>query len=427
MANKVGRYTAYNINDIDSIGFAKINGTVAADVKVLNYARGVDGDTDTLWLAVTKTEACRTYKIMVLPTNTMNMITSDLAAATFIEENGGSTRYYDDFTNAQMTGFETPFKPNTSYTVLTVGYDDLGTACESRKAEFTTPIVPLVGNPDVAFDFTDATPTTLTCKFTPNADVEAYAICLFDYKGQAEEQFLQFGPMMGFDNIGDMIKQFSMYSFDGEYEKTWDDLVPGHEYEIAIQAWDANGTYAPVIYAYGTTAVKGGPGEAKVDITIGEFGYDAELGKHFQWVKFTPNDQTQLYHSLIITKKGDGTDMTDEQIVEYLESDNNPNYPPGFQDPYWDLLEEDNDRWGLEPSTTYFACAMAKNINNEWGTLTKVEFTTPAAMNTAKTMKSGKKTAERLFKKQVDAQPTMVVPAWMKTMKNKGGIQLIGK
>lgn len=425
VANKAGRYTAYNINDIDSIGFATIEGSVAADVKVLSYARGNGDNSDTLRLAITKTKACRTFKITIVPTNTMSMLSTDLQAATYINEYSNSAVYYDDFTNAQMTGFDEHFKPATSYTVLTVGFDDLGTPCEARTAEFTPPAIPLIGNPDVKFEFTNATPTTLTCKFTPNEDVAGYGICLFDHKGGAEEQFMMWGPMMGFDNMGDMIKRFSGYTYDGEYENTWTELIPSHEYEIAIQAWDANGTYAPIIYAYGTTATKGGQGEAKVDITIGEFFKDEESGRYGQWIKFTPNDQTQLYHSAIITMRGDGTDKTDEQIIEYLQSDNNPNYPPGYTDPYWDILEEDNDAWALNPGTKYAACAMAKNANNEWGPLTKVEFTTPEDPSAAKAQ-STKKMPQRMNKKTRNSMPTNVVPTWL-TPAKKTGIQLIAK
>lgn len=423
VSNLQGRYQSYNIKDIDSVGFYRIDGRVAADVTVNGYSRGVGDDTDTLWLAVTKSEACRTYKITVLPTNTANMLTTDLICATYMEEQGGSGTYFDDFTNAQMTGFEEHFKANTSYTVLTVGYDDLGTACEASKAEFTTPAVPLVGNPDVAYEFTEITPSSLTVKFTPNSDVAGYTVCQFDYRGGCEEQFLQFGPMFGFDNIGDMIKRFGYYTYDSEYENTWKDLKPGKEYEIAIQAWDVNGTYAPVIYAYATTSTLGGPGEAKVDITIGDFGQ--EDGKYYQWVKFSPNDQTSTYHSAIFTIKGDGTDMTDEQIIEYLESSNNPNYPPGYQDPYWDLVGEDNDRWSLSPSTTYCAAAKAKNANGEYGPLTKVEFTTPDAAAGVPAAKAVKKPV-RIVKKASATIPAMTVPKWLKPVR-KTGIQIVNK
>lgn len=423
VSNLQGRYKAYNIKDIDSLGFYRIDGRVAADVKFLSYTRGEGDESDVLHLSVTRTEACNSFKIAVLPTNTANMFTTDLICATYIEEQGGIGPFYEDFTDGEMKGFDSHFKPNTSYTILTVGYDELGTACEASKAEFTTPAVPLVGNPDVAYEFTEIAPTSVTIKFTPNSDVAGYAICQFEKRGGCEEQFLQWGPFMGFDNIGDMIKQFSFYTYDDVYENTWDNLIPGKEYEYAIQAWDANGTYAPVIYAYATTATLGGTGEAKVDITIGDFG--EEDGKTYQWIKFSPNDQTSVYHAAVLTVKGDGTDKTDEEIVEYLESENNPNNPPGVQDPYWDLIGEDNDRWSLEPSTTYIAVAKAKNANNEYGPLTKVEFTTPTSAAGAPAMKSAKKPA-RISKKASATVPAMVVPKWLKPVK-KTGIQIVNK
>lgn len=423
VSNKQGRYHSYNISDIDTVGFYRINGRVAADVKVNKFAKGQGAESDTLWLNIKKSAACSTYKICTLPTNTANMLNTDLICATYMEENGKSATYFDDYTNAQMTGFEERFKDNTSYTVLTVGYDNLGTACEASKAEFTTPAAQLVGNPDVTYEFTEITPTSLTCKFTPNDDVKAYGICLFDYRGGAQDQFEQFGPMFGFDNIGDMIRQYSYYDREGEYVKTWDGLIPGHEYEIGIQAWDVKETYAPVIYAYATTATQGGTGEAKVDITIGEFGQ--ENGNYFQWVKFTPNDQTMVYHAAIFNKYVDGKEKTDAEIDEYLGSDSNPNYPPGMEDPYWDLVKEDNDRWGLEPNTTYFAAAKAKNANGEYGPLTKVEFTTPSAANAPAKKAAGQ--PARIVKNTKDNIPTMVVPQLMKKSVKKAGIQLVEK
>lgn len=422
--NKQGRFKAWNINDIDSVGFFRTEGRVAADVKVNKFAKGQAGQSDTLWIEAIKTEACRTFKITVIPTNTANTLTTDLIAATFIEENGGIGPFTDDFPNGQMTGFETPFKSGTSYTVMTVGYDGYGTACEASKAEFTVPQVPLIGNPDVAYTFTDITPTSFKCKFTPNEDVAAYAICQFN-KGEAQQQFEMWGPMMGFDNMGDMIKQFSQVSFDGEYETEWKNLKPNTDYEVAIQAWDANGTYAPIIYAYVTTASQGGPGEAKVDITIGEFGQEG--GEYYQWIKFTPNDQTFVYHLVVAENKEEDTSAQDQEIENYLKNEKNPNYPPMFDDPNWDVIGEDNDRWALEPNKTYTAYAIAMNANKEWGPFTKVKFTTPDVANAPSTAKAKKadKHATR-FGKKIDTGQMMTAPKIMLPAK-KTGMRLINK
>ena len=69
----------------------------------------------------------------------------------------------------------------------------------------------------------------------------------------------------------------------------------------------------------------------------------------------------------------------DELAIEYLSYDNNPNYPPGFDDPDWNLYKaEENATWYVDPERTYQVVALAKNANNEYGPLVKQEFSTTA-------------------------------------------------
>ena len=424
IVDKIGNDQTYNIKDIDSIGFATVEGTVAADVKVLGYAQGKGTASDTIWVAVTKTPACYTYKILVLPTNTANQITSDLMAEAYMNRYD-AIRQWDDFTNAQMTGFDKKFKPGTSYTVVTVGHDGYDTPCEYRKAEFTTPEAQLVGNPQVTCEVTKVTPTTITYKFTPNADVKEYTYRQFDHKGGAMDDFEYWGPMFGYDNLGDYIF-INNFTYDGEEEYTYEGLMPGQEYELAILALDANGNYAPITYTYATTEQKGGTGEAKVDITIGDFKQDVASGSYIQRVIFTPNDQTLKYHAALFTAKNDGTEWTEEEILTYLKSDNNPNFPPFFQDPNWDIIDVDDNYWTLDTNLTFTAAAIAQNANGEWGPLTKVTATTPDAPNAAKTMKAGKKMPQRMFTKQANPIPSMSSMKQMIPAK-KTGIQIIEK
>ena len=64
--------------------------------------------------------------------------------------------------------------------------------------------------------------------------------------------------------------------------------------------------------------------------------------------------------------------MGDNGVIAFLEGDNP-------QDPNWDQYGVDNVLWNANPSTTYYAFSFAKNVNDEWGPLTRVEFTTPAS------------------------------------------------
>ncbi|WP_025001843.1 hypothetical protein [Prevotella dentasini] len=363
--NKANSQKAFDVTRIDSITFATQEGKIAADVKYLNYNSGDSGDT--IWVAITKTPACKAYRFACIPKNIADRIADDVTAESYFDHVAGSMQS-EDFTNAQMTGFDMPFKASTSYAIITLGYDQYGVAGSMSKAEFTTPDKPLVGNPEIKGEVTEITPMTITAKFTPNADVMGYAYVIFE-KGIAEQQFQQFGPMMGFSNMGDMIKAWGVKS-NAEATYTWEKMIPGTEYEIYVQAWDNNETYIPMVIIPVTTKKLGGEGTAEVSIEIKEFGKSNE--QHYQRVVYTPNDQCSLHRDIIITKEGfDKADMGEEGVKKMLMEDN-PN------DPYWNQYGVDNATWNADPSTTYYACSMAKNINDQWGPLTKVEFTTPA-------------------------------------------------
>lgn len=394
-----GNVTGYAIDKVDSISFANVEGEVAANVNFLNYATGDTGDT--IWVEVTRTADCESFSIDVLPTNTANRYNTDDIIASYFSMMG-SSKYYQDFTSGQLSGFTTAFKANTSYTVITMGYDRYGVACKASRAEFTTPKKPLVGSPNVTWTLDEATASTLTFTFTPNADTQGFAYCLFK-KGEAQSQYEQWGPMMGFSNMGDMIKQFSFYTFNTVKTNKWDGLSPNTEYEIYVQPWDVNGTYSDMVIATATTSKLGGEGVATVSVEIKEFGGDATNG-YYQHITFTPNDQTALYRDIIITKEAYDSEWGDDKVKEYFMNDTNPYNP---YDSYWDHYTVDDNYWSLSPATSYYAIARAKNANDEWGDLVKLEFTTPEAAT-----KAPRKVSQIGVRKEAPVgQRTAIVPA----------------
>lgn len=375
-----GGYTGFLAERVDSLSFIRLDGRVAADVEFKGYTPDNGG---VLSLSVTRTADCEGFRIDVIPKNNMAYLADDMAVAQYFDRTGGDM-YYQDFTNAELTGFS--FKDNTEYSVITCGYDRYGIACSSSRADFKTPRKPVVGNPDVAWTLKDVGTDRFTMEFVPNGDVKAYAICLFG-KGEAEEQFNMWGPMMGFDNIGDMIRQFSGSDHTGVYENTWKDLEPDKEYEVYIQAWDVNGTYADMIVAPATTKAQGGVGVAEVDICIGEFGGDA-AGGYWQRVIFTPNSETALYRAMLIEKAAfESPEWGEAGITDYLQTDRP-------EDPFWNLYGTDDAKWNSDPDKAYIAFAMAKNINGEWGPLSRKEYTTPK--KSASAVSPGKVASRRL-------------------------------
>ena len=370
---KSGGFTSYRLGSVDSLSFYNIEGDVRADVKINDYKTGDTGDT--LWVAVTKTPACSSYRIDVLPSVRVNAYSDDVIANYFNQQKG-ATAFYDDFTNAQLTGFSTKFEPDTKYTVFTLGYDQLGTPCEVSRAEIETPVGDIVGNPQVACTVTKADYQALTFSFKPNEDVSSYYITIFP-EGEAEAQFNQWGPMFGFANMSAMIKQFGRDAYEGEMEHTINSLNPGTDYELYILPLDAEGNNGKLQITKCKTKAMGGEGKSVMTITVKDDFTDQGNGVYTQTVVYTPNDQTNLHRDMVVDKvmfedKNGSWKGDESKIVEYLQT-------PNTMDPNWDQYGEDVATWGVDANTTYIAYSIGQNAKGEWGDLAKKEFTTPAA------------------------------------------------
>lgn len=389
--------SGYNIDKVDSITFDRIDGEIKAAVTFQKFATG---EADTIWAAVQRTPDCQSFSIHVFPTNIANQLSTDDVVANYFSRLNLS-KYEQDFTSAQMTGFDSKFEGNTSYTIITLGYDKYGVAGEADRVEFTTPKTPTVGTPSVTYTIDSVGPTAFTLTVTPNADCAKFYWCEFN-AGEAEQQFQQWGPMFGFANIEDMVKQFSGYAYSQTSSNTWDGLKPNSDYEVYVLPTDINGTYGDMVVIPVTTAKAGGTGIPTVDITVGNFSGDSING-YYQYVTYTPNDQAGVHHDLLISKETYDASYTDETILDVLKSDSNPFNPWDFS---WDQVGVDAGAWNVNPSTAYYALSLAKNANDEWGPLAKKEFTTPAEAASAKAYAP---VAPRLNKKS-DAKKFGVVP-----------------
>lgn len=409
---KVGYAKGFLVERIDSIYFTKIEGRVAADVKVQSFSTGNTGDT--IRLAVTKTANCTSFKIACMPTARANAFATDAAVESYFDQIGGAT-YTDDFTNAEMTGFDFDFMPNSNYSILTLGYDEYGIACAASRADFATPAANIVGNPSVTYNVLEANQEDFTIDFTPNKDCSGYYICSFE-KGTAEAQFEQWAPMMGFANMGDMIKQWSGQEYNGHQSNKWTSMTPGTDYEVYVLPIDVNANYGTMVIVPVTTTKYGGTGEAAVDITIGEFG--SQGGQYYQYVTYTPNDQTSFMRDMIIEKNAfesaDWGNGNEGNILAYLMEEREG-------DPYWNRYGVDEAQWGVNPNTDYIAFAIGQNINGEWGPLARKEFTTGAA-------KAPAAKAPAMAKRSAQSAANIFVPGKapkaVKPVKNHSGVTL---
>lgn len=410
ITDKTGNTRGYLAERIDSIWFAQIEGRIAAEIEYLGFNTGDTGDT--LKIAVTRTPGCEAFRIDCLPKNRADLLTTEDAIANYLDQ-GGSEYYWQDFTNADMTGYS--FKPDVEYTIITVGYDKYGVPCGAERCDFKAPKKDLVGDCSITYTIDEVTTNEITISFTPASGVAGYAACSY-LAGTAEEQFKMFAPMFGFEHIGDMIKKFGLQNV-GNTTNTWDKLEPGTDYEIYVQAWDEKGTYADMIVIPVSTKKFGGEGVAEMTIEIGNFGGNANTG-YYQVVTYIPNDQTAMHRDMLIEKDGYDKEWNEEKITEYLKEDNP-------YDPSWNQYGIDEAYWTADPNKEYIAFSIAQNINGEWGPLARKDLKTPEAPQSAAKKKGDMQ--ERLTIKKTASgtvQPELV-KGLMNLKSNK--VQLSGK
>ena len=388
---------AYAVDHVDSISFARKEGEVKANVEFLSYEKNED-EGDIVYVKVTRTDPSSTFRIDVLPTNTAKQY-DDLTFARYFERMPGS-QLAEDFEQGKLSGFPSEFTANTPYTVVTLAYDEYGVPCQVSRANFTTPKVPTVGTPSVTYTIDETTSSSFTLTVTPNKDCAEFYWCQFE-KGKAQEQFEQWGPMMGLSSIEAMIKQFSYYPYSEATTNTWNDLAPATDYEVAVLPVDVEGNFGDLVYIYVTTKAQGGEGVAQVTATVGDFVNNG--GSYVQTVTFTPNDQTFFFHDAICAKDAYEKNGGDTWAKEYLMQD----IP---QDPNWNQYGVDNYSFEATPNTAYYALALAKNAKGEWGPLTKHEFTTgaaPAGVAPAKAVAMPKRIATKKAAKRTAVAPVM--------------------
>ena len=388
---------AYAVDHVDSISFARKEGEVKANLEFLRYEKNED-EGDIVYVKVTRTDPSSTFRIDVLPTNTAKQY-DDITFARYFERMSG-TQLAEDFSEGKLSGFPTEFTANTSYTVVTLAYDEYGVPCQVSRAEFKTPKVPTVGTPSVTYTVDETTSSSFTLTVTPNKDCAEFYWCQFE-KGKAQEQFEQWGPMFGLSSIEAMIKQFSGKPYSEEATNTWNELAPGTDYEVAVLPVDVEGNFGNLVYIYVTTKAQGGDGVAQVGVTVGK--YENVNGSYVQTVIFTPNDQTLLFRDLICLKSAYEKNGGDKGFTEYLKEDNS-------QDPNWNQYGVDSYSFEATPNTAYYALALAKNAKGEWGPLTKHEFTTgaaPAGVAPAKAVAMPKRIATKKAAKRTAVAPVM--------------------
>lgn len=365
--DKAQNQKSFLVERIDSISFKKIEGVVAADVKVLDITH------EKFHFEVLRTPACKAFKLLVVPKVIANRLTNDDAMASYVDENT-QQMYWQDFTNGELAA-ET-FEKGSEYVAVTLGFDEIGTPCSVRRAGFTTLTPPLVGDPKVETKVDSIGYLGFRASFVPNKDVKGYAV-LAGKKEDIKKQFEQFGPMMGFKNFGDMIKSWGINSESAITVHTWETgYDPNTEYAIFVQSWDKADTYAPCDTIMVTTKKMGGPGKAEVKTSLGKYVKADWNGEQLpsQFIKYEPNDQVSVWRQMV------AIDSLYQKDPEGYQNEVRQDPPMPMTN--WFLyggqvFETD---YQINPSTKFVVITAAKNSESEWGDVKVDTYETAASV-----------------------------------------------
>lgn len=381
MIEKSGQYKAYMIDRVDKMQFAKVDGpcTAAIDIKGYDDAKGE------LTLAITRQEGCEAFKLAVLPAVQLATITDDAGVIGYVNARGAASEpYYQDFDNATLSGVN--FEADTEYTVVTIGMDKYNTEAGVSRANFTTPAVPIVGEPKVECEFSDITKTSFMCHFTPNNDVKTYYFVSGE-KGTMQAQYEMFAPMFGFSNFGEMIKMWGVAK-DVAEDYEYKNMTSNTEYEVFVQSLDVNDNMAPYQVFEVSTLPAGGEGASVVDITTGQYINrtqtvdGADVTKPYLDINFVPNDQTWRYRLNVVLASYYDNDV-DGYNNELRQEPPQPNMLG------WWEYENVSDAWQIDPNTEVVILAAGQNANGEWGEINAFRYTTPAAVQGMPAQRTG--------------------------------------
>ena len=210
---------------------------------------------------------------------------------------------------------------------------------------------PETAEPIIDITVGEVTYTTVEATFTPVGECASYIILL-----GTEAEMQQWIAWMGM-SLEQLVESWGGKK-TGAAKSTWNKLIPNTEYTLYALSKDAEGNTIQLDTKKVSTAILGGEGVSVIDVKV-EVKTTTSV-----FVTATPNEETSEYHYILIEKlyaDSIGVDSTMQILHE---------------DPYA-LYDIDEWEWiDLSAETEYFAIAQGKNVNGEWGEITKIEFKT---------------------------------------------------
>lgn len=227
-------------------------------------------------------------------------------------------------------------KPNIEYYVIAQGKNADGRLGEMSKVEFV-----VAGAATVAIAIEELSATSVEIVATPNENAVCYHYIIIE-KAEADA--------MGNDALMQRLAENEEY-LEGVTEKEMT-VKSNVEYYVVAQAKNADGKWGAVTYVDFMIEVAG-PAVVTLEVEV--------MSETSVEVTATPNENTVAYHYIII-KKEEADAMSEDALIQILNE--NENYLTGVD--VW--------TWTIETNVEYYVVAQAKNADEIWGEVTKVEF-----------------------------------------------------
>ncbi len=230
---------------------------------------------------------------------------------------------------------------NTTYIIYALPVDVDGFNGEVKTISVTTKA--LVAQVEITKG--EVLTYSMTATFTPNADCAQYYFAIALATEEIDAAYVK--------TNGELV--------DETYTHTWENLNSNTEYKIYALPVDIEGNEGTLNSLLVKTKVEAGVSEVDLDIE--------KLSETSVTLTATPNENTVLYHYIVMTK-AEADAMGEDALMQMLNE--NENY----------LTDVDVYTMTVESNVAYYVVAQGKNADDVWGVVTKLEFVVagPAAV-----------------------------------------------
>jgi hypothetical protein len=229
-------------------------------------------------------------------------------------------------------------KSNVEYYVVAQAKNADGKWGALVKVEF---VVEVAGPASVAIEVEETSNTTVTVTATPNENAVLYHYILVK-KAEADA--------MGEDALMQMLDENETY-LEGIDVCDWT-VESNVEYYVVAQAKNADDKWGEVTTVEFVVEVAG-PATVTIEVE--------EVSETSVEITATPNENAVLYHYIVV-EKTEADEIGEDAIMEMLNE--NEDYLEGV----------DVSTVTVETNVRYYVIAQAKNADDIWGEVTKVEF-----------------------------------------------------